>query len=88
MREIYANPSFEVLGLDDLQAEDWQRFEATMKPNADSGRALGHYAVDTRKRLRGAVPDRPAGAARNTHEDEARAKHGELADVLAEDEPA
>jgi uncharacterized protein DUF6065 len=53
MRQCYCAPSFSVLGLDDLDATDWQRFEATMQPNTDQMRTLGHYAVDTRKRLRG-----------------------------------
>ena len=53
LRQCYGSPSFTVLGLNDLNAADWQRFEATMKPNTDQMRALGHYAVDTRKRLRG-----------------------------------
>jgi hypothetical protein len=55
--QCYRDPSFEVLGLDDLDTADWQRFEATMSPNADHMRALGHYAVDTRKRLRGSSPN-------------------------------
>ena len=46
-------PAFEVLETADLDREDWQRFAATMTPNTDQMRALGHYAVDTRKRLRG-----------------------------------
>jgi hypothetical protein len=53
LRQCYRAPSFTVLGMDDLNTADWQRFEATMKPNTDQMRALGHYAVDTRKRLRG-----------------------------------
>jgi uncharacterized protein DUF6065 len=88
LRECYAEPSFEVLGLEDLQGADWQRFEATMKPNTDSMRALGHYAVDTRKRLRGASPELRIGAAGDANKDEAGAEHGELADMLSEDGPA
>ncbi len=53
LRQCYDNPSFRVLGLADLDASDWQHFEATMKPNTNQMRTLGHYAVDTRKRLRG-----------------------------------
>lgn len=53
LRQCYREPSFEVLGSTDLDAEDWQRFAATMTPNTDQMRALGHYAVGTRKRLRG-----------------------------------
>lgn len=56
LRQCYGALSFKVLGLADLDADDWQRFEATMKPNTDQMRALGHYAVDTRKRLRGNSP--------------------------------
>jgi uncharacterized protein DUF6065 len=52
LRECYKDPSFEVLDSADLDPADWLRFEATMKPNTDQVRALGHYAVDTRKRLR------------------------------------
>jgi Family of unknown function (DUF6065) len=53
LRECYQEPSFEVLEPADLGAEDWERFAATIKPNTDQMRSLGHYAVDTRKRLRG-----------------------------------
>jgi hypothetical protein len=56
LRECYRDPSFEILELADLGAADWQRFEATMKPNADQMRSLGHYAVDTRKRVRSGSP--------------------------------
>jgi hypothetical protein len=51
LRECYQNPSFEVLEFAHLGEADWQRFEATMKPNANNMRNLGHYAVETRKRL-------------------------------------
>ena len=56
LRQCYGAPSFKVIDLADLGREDWQRFEATMKPNAAQMRPLGHYAVDTRKRLRGNSP--------------------------------
>ncbi len=56
LRQCYAEPSFEVLGSDDLRGEDWQRFAATMIPNTDQMRAPGHYAADTRKRLRARSP--------------------------------
>jgi hypothetical protein len=52
-RDAYGEPGFQVLEPSSLQADDWRRFEATMRPNTDQMRALGHYAVDTRKRLRG-----------------------------------
>lgn len=53
LRECYSSPSFKVLGLDDLSAGDWGRFIATMTPNTEQMRTLGHYAIDTRRRLRG-----------------------------------
>jgi hypothetical protein len=56
LRQCYREPSFEVLEAADLRAEDWERFAATIKPNTDQMRSLGHYAVDTRKRLRGDLP--------------------------------
>ena len=52
LRECYQEPTFEVLELADMKPVDWQRFEETIRPNTDQTRALGHYAVDTRKRLR------------------------------------
>lgn len=52
LRQCYRNPAFEVLGADALGPEDWQRFEATMRPNTDDKRRPGHYASDTRRRLR------------------------------------
>ena len=42
----------EVVSLEEMSAADWQNFEATMKPNTDQMRMLGHYAVDTRRRSR------------------------------------
>jgi uncharacterized protein DUF6065 len=53
LRQCYREPSFEVREVCDLGAEHWQRFAATMRPNTDQRRALGHYAADTRRRLRG-----------------------------------
>jgi hypothetical protein len=53
LRRCYGEPSFEVREAADLDAEQWQRFSATMRPNTDQMRSLGHYAVDTRRRLRG-----------------------------------
>ena len=52
LRQCYSEASFEILGLSELSAGDWQDFEATMKPNADQMRKLGHYAVDIRRRRR------------------------------------
>jgi hypothetical protein len=52
LRQCYSEVSFDVVGLSDLSAADWQNFEATMKPNTDQMRMLGHYAVDTRRRSR------------------------------------
>ena len=56
LRQCYQEPSFEMREAADLDAEDWRRFAATMQPNTNQRRALGHYAVDTRKRLRGGTP--------------------------------
>ena len=53
LRQCYQEPSLEVLEVTDLKPDDWQRFAATIKPNTNQMRALGHYAVGTRKRLRG-----------------------------------
>ena len=52
LRYCYRDPPFEVCELDDLNANDWQRFAATMTPNTDQHRALGHYAAVTRRKLR------------------------------------
>ena len=52
LRECYRGTSFAVVGLAEMIAADWQNFEATMKPNTDQMRMLGHYAVDTRRRSR------------------------------------
>jgi hypothetical protein len=56
-RASYTAPKFEVLDAGDLAARDWDRFAATMMPNTDDMRPLGHYAVDTRKRRRGQTRD-------------------------------
>ena len=42
----------EVVELAELTEADWQSFEATMRPNTDQTRRLGHYAVATRRRQR------------------------------------
>ncbi len=52
LRQCYREPSFEVSTLSELTAADWQKFEATMKPNTEQMRMLGHYAADTRRRSR------------------------------------
>jgi len=49
LRQCYDRPAYEVLEFADLEPADWQRFEATMAPNADNMRDPGHYAVETRK---------------------------------------
>ena len=46
LRQCYDEPSFEIVGLSELSADDWHSFEATMKPNTDQMRMLGHYAVE------------------------------------------
>ena len=61
-RESYREPSFDVVGFESLDAADWARFAATMQPNTDQMRMLGHYAVDTRRRLRAASAGPPSGA--------------------------
>jgi hypothetical protein len=55
LRQCYREPSFAVHEAGDLDGEQWQRFAATMTPNTDQMRTLGHYAADTRRRLRGAL---------------------------------
>jgi hypothetical protein len=50
LRQCYSEASFEVVNAAELSAADWQSFEATMKPNTDQMRMLGHYAVGTRRR--------------------------------------
>src|SRR5947209_10398937 len=52
LRECYSGVGFEVVGLPEMSAADWQNFEATMKPNTDQMRMLGHYAVGTRRQGR------------------------------------
>lgn len=56
LRECYADPPFAVFDADDLSRTDWEAFERTMRPNVDTNRTLGHYAVATRRRAR-ADPD-------------------------------
>lgn len=60
LRQCYREPSFKVSEAADLGAEDWDRFAATMEPNTEQMRRLGHYAVDTRRRLRCELPEHPA----------------------------
>jgi hypothetical protein len=73
LRQCYRDPSFEVAEAEDLTEDDWQRFEATLKPNTDQMRALGHYAVDTRRRLRrGSSPGVGTTADENREEDKQR----------------
>jgi hypothetical protein len=50
LRQCYSGVAFEVVSLEEMSAADWQNFEATMKPNTDQMRRLGHYAVDVRRR--------------------------------------
>ena len=57
LRQCYTDMSMEVLDSRNLSEADWQRFERTMRPNTDQGRALGHYAVETRRDIRGARSD-------------------------------
>jgi len=84
LRECYREPSFEVLDNSDMTEADWQRFEATLRPNTDQLRSLGHYAVETRRRLRSASPPGlPAGTGEDTEEDEGGSDHGGAPDLLA-----
>jgi uncharacterized protein DUF6065 len=52
LRQSYEKPPYEVLEFADMGADEWQRFAATMAPNANNMREPGHYAVGTRKRRR------------------------------------
>jgi hypothetical protein len=52
LRQCYNEVSFEVVSLSELSAADWQSFEATVKPNTDQMRMMGHYAVDIRRQIR------------------------------------
>lgn len=49
LRQCYSAPSFDIVGPDDWSPADWERFAATMRPNQDPMRRLGHYAAATRK---------------------------------------
>jgi hypothetical protein len=52
LRQCYEEPSFAIVDMSELSADDWHSFEATMHPNTDQMRMLGHYAVNTRQRKR------------------------------------
>ena len=52
LRQCYDEPSFEIVGLTEWSPDDWHSFAATMQPNTDQMRVLGHYAVNTRRRKR------------------------------------
>ena len=52
LRQCYSEASFDVVSWAELSEADWENFEATMKPNADEMRRLGHYAVGTRRQNR------------------------------------
>jgi hypothetical protein len=52
LRQCYGDVPFEIVDSSELDAADWQAFEATMKPNADQMRTFGHYAADARRRAR------------------------------------
>jgi hypothetical protein len=51
-RQCYSEVPFEVVDLSELTMADWQSFEATIRPNTDQMRMLGHYAANTRRRAR------------------------------------
>jgi hypothetical protein len=52
LRACYREPAFNVMEAADIDANDWRCFEATITPNTEQMRTLGHYAVHTRRRLR------------------------------------
>jgi len=52
LRQCYRDPGFEVLDSGSLTADDWRRFLDTIGPNTDHMRRAGHYAAETRRRLR------------------------------------
>jgi hypothetical protein len=52
LRQCYSEAAFEVADMAELGAADWQSFAATMTPNTDQMRMLGHYAAGTRRRNR------------------------------------
>jgi Family of unknown function (DUF6065) len=52
LRQCYGDVPFGIVEFSDLNTTEWQAFEATMKPNADQMRMLGHYAANARRRGR------------------------------------
>jgi hypothetical protein len=56
LRQCYQEPPFELRELGDLSPDDWASYAATMQPNTDPMRRLGHYAVGSRKRQHGDPP--------------------------------
>jgi len=52
LRECYGEVSFEVVGLSEMSAADWRAFEATIRPNTEQMRMMGHYAVEVRRQTR------------------------------------
>ena len=52
LQQCYNMVSYDVLDFDDLKPADWEQFGATMRPNTDQMRSLGHYAAATRKQER------------------------------------
>ena len=51
-RPAYRNPSFALHEAADWDATEWNAFEATIRRNTNDLRSKGHYAVETRRRLR------------------------------------
>lgn len=72
--ECYLEPAFEVREFADLTDADWSAFSATMAPNSDPMRKLGHHAVEVRRRLRGERPaaGEPARCPRHAANDGSR----------------
>lgn len=56
-QECYRDPAFELVEAEEMAECDWARFAATVKPNTEQMRRLGHYAVASRKRHRRAASD-------------------------------
>jgi len=51
-RQAYRDPSFELREATDWGAGEWRDFEATIRRNTNDLRSRGHYAAETRRRLR------------------------------------
>jgi len=52
VRQCYSEVAFDVIGLSELSVADWESFDATVKPNTDQMRMMGHYAIEVRRQTR------------------------------------